>query len=206
MVKVWSELRGERAKEQAADVATVVWVVFWGSIVWGLFQFLVGFAEAGRLVRTGGQTVISRGRDLGEALSGVPLVGANLNSTVRDTFSDLGLPLSQFGTDMERFIVLVAIVLALLLALVTIGPWLNRYLPWRWRRLRRMRAAHRVVRVAVKAPAPVVEEALALRAVTRLDYKELLDFTPDPLGDWAAGRYDRLARAEMASVGLRSSG
>jgi hypothetical protein len=44
---------------------------------------------------------------------------------------------------------------------------------------------------------------LALRAVTRLEYSDLLEFTPDPLGDWKAGRHDRLARAELASVGLR---
>jgi hypothetical protein len=42
-----------------------------------------------------------------------------------------------------------------------------------------------------------------MRAVTRLDYTDLLEFTPDPLGDWANGRHDRLARAELASVGLR---
>ena len=42
-----------------------------------------------------------------------------------------------------------------------------------------------------------------MRAVTRLDYRELLEFTPDPIGDWVAGRHDRLAQAELASVGLR---
>ena len=35
------------------------------------------------------------------------------------------------------------------------------------------------------------------------DYSALLEFTPDPFGDWATGRNDRLARAELASVGLR---
>ena len=203
MVKIWSELRKERLKEQLADVATLAWTLFWASVVWTFFQFLVGFAEAGRVIRNGGQTVISGGRDLGESLSGVPLVGADLQGIVRDTFGDLGRPLSEFGTDMERFIVLVAVVLAFIVALITIGPWLNRYLPWRWQRLQRMRAAHRVIRVAVSAPLPVMEEALALRAVTRLEYDELLEYTPDPLGDWATGRHDRLARAELASVGLR---
>ena len=42
-----------------------------------------------------------------------------------------------------------------------------------------------------------------MRAVCRLDYSALLEYTPDPLGDWASGRNDRLARAELASVGLR---
>ena len=97
----------------------------------------------------------------------------------------------------------VAIVLALLLALVTMVPWLNRYLPWRWARLRGVRAANRAIRTAPDGGQASVEKTLAMRAITRLDYAELLDFTPDPLGDWAKGRHDRLARAELASVGLR---
>jgi hypothetical protein len=97
----------------------------------------------------------------------------------------------------------VAAVLALLLALVTLGPWLARYLPWRWERVRRVRAAHRAIRTAPEPGNPTIERTLAMRAVTRLDYETLLEFTPDPLGDWAADRHDRLARAELASVGLR---
>ena len=61
---------------------------------------------------------------------------------------------------------------------------------------------------AAKACARPGDEAqedvpLALRAVTRLDYSTLLEYTPDPVGDWATGRHERLARAELASVGLR---
>jgi hypothetical protein len=45
---------------------------------------------------------------------------------------------------------------------------------------------------------------LASRALHRLEYAELLDFTPDPFGDWTSGRFDRLAQAELESVGLRT--
>jgi hypothetical protein len=86
---------------------------------------------------------------------------------------------------------------------VTIGPWLIRYLPWRWERLRRVRSAHHAIRKAPDTDAGI-EKTLAMRAITRLDYPTLLDFTPDPIGDWTSGRHDRLARAELASVGLRA--
>jgi len=98
---------------------------------------------------------------------------------------------------------IVSIVLALLLALVTLVPWLSRYLPWRWERLRRIRAANRAIRTTPRVADADITHALAMRAVTRLDYSTLLEYTPDPLGDWASGRHDRLARAELASVGLR---
>lgn len=203
MIKIWSELPIARLKEQVADVATLVWLLFWGNIVWRLFEFLVGFAEAGRMVRTGGEGMIQSGSDLGESLADLPLVGPQLRDIARDAFTGAGRPLSDFGTELERFIVVVAVVLALLLALVTLAPWLSRYLPWRWERLRRVRAAHRAIRAASDLGAPEIERALAMRAVTRLDFPTLLEFTPDPLGDWAGGRHDRLARAELASVGLR---
>jgi len=203
MIKIWSELRVTRLTEQLADLATLLWVVFWGDIVWRLFQFLAGFAEAGRIIRAGGQTMIQSGRDLGDSLAGVLLVGSQLRDIARDAFAGAGRPLSDFGTELEQFILIVAIVLALLLALVTLMPWLARYLPWRWERLRRIRAANRAIRTAPKVADADINHALAMRAVTRLDYSTLLEYTPDPLGDWASGRHDRLARAKLASVGLR---
>jgi hypothetical protein len=203
MIKIWSELPVARAKEQIADVATLLWVLFWGSIVWRLFEFLASFAEAGRMIRSGGEQMVQSGRDLGDSLAGVPLVGSQLRDIARTAFAAPGQPLSDFGTQLEQFIVVVAVVLALLLALVVLVPWLNRYLPWRWERLRRVRAAHRAIRSAPAAGNAAIERVLAMRAVTHLDYSTLLGYTPDPLGDWATGRHDRLARAELASVGLR---
>ena len=203
MIKIWSELPAMRAREQVADLATLLWVVFWGNIVWQLFQFLAGLAEAGRTVHAGGQTMIKSGRDLGDSLADLPLVGSQVRDIARDAFAGAGQPLSDFGTELEQFIFVVAIVLALLLALVTMAPWLVRYIPWRWDRVRHMRAAHRAIRTAPELADASIERALAMRAMTRLDYSTLLEYTPDPLGDWTAGRHDRLARAELASVGLR---
>ena len=202
MIKVWSEVRGARRREQVADIATLVWVGLWGSIVWQLFEFLTSFAEAGRVVRAGGENLVLGGRDLGDSLAGLPLVGSQVRDITRDAFAGAGLPLTDFGTQLEQFIFVVATVLALLLAFVTLGPWLTRYLPWRWVRLQRLRAAHRAIRTAPGRDADI-ERTLAMRAVCRLDYGDLLECTPDPLGDWASGRHDRLARAELASVGLR---
>jgi hypothetical protein len=202
MIKVWSELPLARTREQIADVATLIWVVFWGSIVWQLFQFLVGFAGVGRAVHEGGENMIEGGRSLGDSLAGLPLVGSQVRDLASGAFAAGGQPISSLGTELVEFITIVSVVLALLLALVTIVPWLIRYVPWRLERLRRVRSAHRAIRRAPQTDSGI-EKTLALRAISRLDYDTLLDFTPDPVGDWVAGRHDRLARAEMASVGLR---
>ena len=203
MIKIWSELPVARTKEQIADVATLLWVLFWGSIAVRLFLFLASFAQAGRTIRSGGEQMVQSGRDLGDSLTGVLLVGPQLGDIARNAFAAPGQPLSAFGSQLEQFVVVVSVVLALLLALVTLVPWLNRYLPWRWKRLRRVRAASRAIRTAPRAVDASIERILAMRAVSRLEYSTLLGYTPDPIGDWANGRHDRLARAELASVGLR---
>ena len=203
MVRIWSELRHPRLTEQAVDLMTGLWIAIWGYIAWRLYQLLASFAEAGRTIRAGGDTMTQSGRDLGSALAGVPLVGEGLQNVTQNAFAGAGKPLITFGSDLESFILLIAAVISLLVLLVPLLPWLSRYVPWRWERLRRLRAAHRAVRAAPTITSTAVDEVLALRAITRLDYRDLLAYTPDPVGDWAAGRHDRLARAELASVGLR---
>jgi len=203
MIRLWSEIRGGRAKEQIADVATLAWLLLWAATSWSVYRLVIDFAGAGRAIRDGGETMIQGGRDLGAALAGIPLVGEGLRGVSERAFSGAGSPIVSFGTDLEGLIALVGALLALLLFFVPTLPWLSRYAPWRWMRLRSMRAGHRAIRVAPKADSDAIRQVLALRAVTRLDYGELLDFTPDPIGDWVAGRHDRLAQAELASVGLR---
>jgi hypothetical protein len=203
MVKIWSELPGARRQEQLADIATVIWVVFWGRLVWLLYELLASFAGAGRSIRDGGTGLTQAGQDLGGSLRDLPVVGEAVSGLVRDALAGAGQPLSEFGSEVEAFVLIVAAAIALLFALVTLVPWLNRYLPWRWTRLRLVRAAHHALRRPTGMSDLEIEQILAMRAVMRLDYPTLLEFTPDPLGDWASGRHDRLAQAELASVGLR---
>jgi hypothetical protein len=202
MIKIWSELPVARTREQLADVATLLWVAFWGGVVWRLFQFLIGFTDVGRAVHAGGENMIEGGRSLGDSLEGLPIVGSTVADIASGAFAAGGQPISDLGTGLEEFITVVSLVLTLILAIVTLGPWLFRYIPWRRERLRRMRSAHRAIRKAPDKDA-ATQEILAMRAMSRLEYATLLDFTPDPLGDWTSGRHDRLAKAELASVGLR---
>ena len=97
MIKLWSELPRARSRELLADVTTLIWVVFWGIVVWRLFEFLSSFAEAGRSVQAGGQTMVQGGRDLGESLAGLPLVGSQVRDITRDAFAGAGTPLTSFG-------------------------------------------------------------------------------------------------------------
>jgi hypothetical protein len=204
---IWSERPLMRAGEILADVTTLLWLTIWISLGARLYGLLANLAESGRLVRRGGSGITGAGESIGSALEGVPLIGEGAAEGIRGAMAAAGEPLVVFGTDLERVLIIIAAVLGAILVAVAIIPWLNRYLPWRIARWRRLNAAVRVIRRTKHGAEPIpdatLESLLASRAVNRLEYDELLEFTPDPFGDWVAERHDRLAMAELDRVGLR---
>jgi hypothetical protein len=202
IVKIWSELRLAQSREVAADVATAAWVILWAWIAWHVYTTVASFAAAARLVRDGGVNLRSAAVDISANTSGLPVVGEQLSAAVRSSITAAANPFVDFGSELETLILILAVVISLLVLAVPLVPWLTRYLPWRFGRLRRLRAAHRVVRSSRVLP-EVAEELLAARAIYRLDYETLLEYSPDPFGDFTSGRHDRLARAELADSGLR---
>jgi hypothetical protein len=201
-VKIWSELPGAQSREVVADAATALWVIVWASIAIQLYRVLSGFAPAARLIRDGGVNLRAAGTDIAANASGLPVVGKELGNAVRSSMTAAANPFVDFGAELETLILVLAAVISLLVLAVPLVPWLFKYLPWRVARLRRVRAAHRVARSS-SLPSGVAEKILASRAVYTLDYQALLDYSPDPFGDFAKGKYDRLAEAELATVGLR---
>jgi len=207
MVKIWSELPGARTREVVADVATIAWIALWGSLAWQLYSFLAELAEAGRLVRSGGEGLQAAGRSVGDGLNGLPIVGEAAGDAVRGGFEGAGAPIVAAGRDLETLVIVVAATLGLVVLLIPLIPWLSRYIPWRLERVQRLRAAHAAIRrprAGDRLADDGLDRVLAGRALNRLDWPTLMDYTPDPIGDWTSGRFDRLARAEYEEAGLRT--
>lgn len=203
MLKFYSEIPTARARELVADLSTWAWVALWTVIGVRIHDTLSAFAEAGRILRGGGENIQGAGAQLGDALAGVPLIGEGVDTLTTGAFASAGEPFIFVGGELESLLILIARLLALLVVAVMLIPWLSRYLPWRAERLATVRAAHRAIRRAPDLSRAEMQRALAMRALNRLRYADLLDHTRDPFGDFAAGRYERLAKAELASVGLR---
>ena len=206
---IWSERRGPRFREIAADVATIAWIGLWAMLGIQLFSGLAELAGAGRLIRDGGAGMISTGGHVAGAVEDIPLVGADAASQIRGAFAAAGQPVVDFGSDIERLLIIIAALFGLIVVAIAVVPWLNRYLPWRVARFQRLNAGKRVIRSAGPAASGrdasgEIERILASRALHRLEYAELLEFTPDPFGDWLSGRLDRLADAELERTGLQA--
>lgn len=204
MLKFWSETPAARSREVVADLATWAWVALWTVVGSRIHDTIAAFAAAGRVLQDGGTNIQGAGASLGDGLGGIPLVGEGIDTLTTGAFATAGEPFIYVGQELESLLILIARLLALLVVGVMLIPWLSRYLPWRARRLATVRTAHRAIRLAPSGVrGPELQRALASRAISRLSYEELLDHTADPFGDYAAGRFDRLATAELASVGLR---
>lgn len=125
--------------------------------------------------------------------SGVKKVGASV-PVVGDPVEDLGAQ----GEDSVHH-------LANLLGLIVFGVpallVLWRLLPERVSQIRRLTAAARVLKAGDD---PERRRVLAERAAFSLPYSRLLAYTPDPLGDLAAERYDSLVAAALEDEGLRA--
>ena len=204
---IWSERRGPRMREIAADVATLAWLGLWVTLGIRLYGGLAELAGAGRLITDGGARIRDTGNEVAGVLGGIPLVGEGAATRVRGAFGGAADPVMQFGSDVERLLIIIAALLGLMLVAIAVIPWLTRYVPWRVERVRRLNAGA----TAIRRPRarsqdaiaePELRRLLASRALHRLDYDQLLEFTPDPFGDWTAGRFDRLVQAELETVGL----
>ena len=206
MFKLWSELPGARATELAADAGTVLWAALWIAVSRRLYEMLAAFSGTGRFIRDGGRNLDAAGRQIGDALGGVPVIGHNVGDLVRLSMGVAARPFLSVGTSLEHLVLLVASLFSTIVLAVAVAPWLYRYVPWRWKRLGSLWAADRVVHTSPGVSATEVERLLASRALHRLSYQALLRYSPDPFGDWARGHYGRLAQAELASVGLRTRG
>jgi hypothetical protein len=204
MLKFYSELWPARIRELVTDLLTWGWVALWTVVGLRIYEAIAQFSETGRVLSGGGVNIQGAGAQLGDALQGVPLIGEGANDLATSAFSAAGEPFIQVGMELESLLIFIARLLALLVVAVMLVPWLSRYLPWRATRLATVRAAHYAIR---RAPHDMsdraLQHALATRALARLTYQELLDHTSDPFGDYAAGHYERLAKAELHSVGLK---
>ena len=203
MLKFWSETPAARTREIVADVATWAWVALWAVIGAKIHDRSRRSPRRVACCRRGGTNIQGAGASLGAAFADVPLVGAGIKDVATGVFDTAGDPFIYVGRELESMLILIARLLALLVVGLALIPWLSRYLPWRAERLANVRAAHQAIR---RAPATCRRPRSSRRwrpAPSTGSLPGPARDTSDPLGDFAAGHYERLARAELASVGLR---
>jgi len=133
------------------------------------------------------------------AVGSVPVVGDQLASALNAAGADTGGNLTSLAQQGNEQVHHLALLLGWLMALLPTVVLLVAVLPRRIRQVRSMSAAGAVLSNNV---GPANRQLLASRAAFGLPYGVLLQYTRDPFGDLAAGRYDALVTATLEQAGL----
>jgi hypothetical protein len=198
-VRLYPEQPGRRLDLIARDLAVLLALVLFAKIGWEVHDAVDRLAVLGDGVESAGKGVSGGFDAAADAVDGTPLIGDDLGHALRSAGAGSGGEVQELGRGGAGAAHDLANLLGLLFFALPAGLLLLWALPPRIRQVRRLNAAAK----AVGELSPERRRLLAMRAAFGLPYGELLRFTPDPLGDLEAGRYDALVAAELEQVGLR---
>jgi hypothetical protein len=182
------------------DVLLVLWIWLWVSIADTVHDATLGLARPGRQIDESATGLAGRLRDAGESISGVPLVGDD----VQKPFEGAGGAADQLaaaGRAQVEAVQTLAFWLGIAVALIPILIALAVYLPPRIRFVRRATAGKRFLDAAADL------DLFALRAMTNQPLHVLARVSDDPAGGWRDRDPDvvrRLAELELKDCGLRA--
>nr|MDQ3823766.1 hypothetical protein [Actinomycetota bacterium] len=131
----------------------------------------------------------------------VPLVGGEVADGLRSAGEGTGGNVAELGRSGEEAVHRLANLLGVVTFVLPSIVLLATTMPRRVALARRLTTAARVL---VDQDEPERRRLIAMRAAFSLPYGRLLQYTRDPFGDLAAGRYDPLVAAALEDVGLRA--
>ena len=197
-MKTYSDLPVRRALQATGDLLLVLWIWLWVSIADSVHDATLGLAKPGRQIDESATGLAGRLRDAGESISGVPVVGDD----VQKPFEGAGGAadnLAAAGRAQVEAVQTLAFWLGIAVALIPILIALAVYLPPRIRFVRRATAGRRFLDSAADL------DLFALRAMTNQPLHVLARVSDDPAGGWRERDPDvvrRLAALELRDCGL----
>lgn len=198
-MRLYPEQRAARVDAAARDLATVLALVVFALVALEVHDAVDKLAVLGEGVETAGKGVSGGFDAAAEAVDGTPIVGDELGDAFRGAGEGTGGEVEELGRGGAGAAHDLADLLGLLFFALPSALFLLWALPPRVRQVRRLNEAVR----ALADLSPERRRLVAMRAAFGMPYGELLRFTPDPLGDLEAGRYDALVAAELDRAGLR---
>ncbi|MCF6745892.1 hypothetical protein E9529_16730 [Blastococcus sp. KM273128] len=201
-MRLYAEHPALRARQLAADVGFLVWVVAWVLVARAAHGAVLLLAAPGRAVEDLGRSVAGSMDSAASAAEGVPLVGDELAAPF-SALSGAGGSVRGAGQSAQDAVETLATILAVVLVLLPVGWLLLRWLPWRLRWARDAGAAGRL------AGSGAGLDVLAVRALAHAPLPRLAALPPGTGAAWHAGdpvAARALAAVELDRLGLRPPG
>lgn len=186
----------------ALDAALAAWAVVWLVVAIVIATEVRDLGELSDTVGAVGGAAESAGGALG-LVGELPVIGGPVGGALdvpAEEIREAGALAQETAETSRKSVNALSVMLGLTIALLPTLPILAIYVP-----ARRARAEEaRIVRDAVNRTGndPALQDFLARRAVHNLSLRALQREAEEPWRDLAAGRHDRLARAELRRLGL----
>jgi hypothetical protein len=188
-----------RARQLAADLGMVAWIVVWVVVARAVHAAVLVLAEPGRAVEDLGASVADNMNSAADAAQGVPIVGDELSAPF-DALAGASGAVTGAGQAAQHAVGTLAAILAVVLVVLPVGWLLLRWLPWRLSYVREAGAARRLM-----TGAPDLD-ILAARALATAPLPRLAALPSGTGAAWHAGdptAVRALAGLELARLGLR---
>lgn len=199
-MRLYPDSPGLRLSALARDLAALVVLVLLAWLGLAVHDAVDRLAVLGEGVTTAGGAVRGGFERAAEGVDDAPLVGGPLGDALRDAGEGTGGNVEDAGQRGETAAHDLADILGILFFGLPATLVLALWLPRRIAEVRTLNAALRTLGAPDDAER---RRLIAMRAAFSLPYAVLTRYTPDPLGDLAAERYDRLLAAAYDEVGLR---
>lgn len=198
-IRLYPDAPVARRRTVARDALLIACLLVLAWLAIRVHDGVASLEQVGHTVAQAGSSV-QRGFDsAASSVAGAPIIGGQLSQGLRSAGASTGGSATSAAQQSESDVATAATVLGLLTFLLPAALILQRYLPARWRQIRRMTAAMRVLHAATDQQRGAL---LAQRAAFSLPYHQLLRHTTDPLGDLQAGRYEPLIAAVLEDAGI----
>lgn len=199
-MRIYPQLTGPLVGTVLRDVFVVALLLTCWAVGQTVYEAVRAVEVVGRGVELAGDGVQDGFSRAGDAVDDTPVVGDRLGGAFEDAGSATGGRAADAGREGQRRIKRLATVLGWSTGGVPAALMLLLYAPRRYRQVRMLTAAERMVRGTGE---PERDRMLAMRAAFSLPYDVLLRHTRDPFGDLAEGRLEPLHAAVLEEAGLR---
>lgn len=200
-MRLYPDVRSRRLATLFRDLLAILALALLAWLGLAVHDAVDRLAVLGEGVNSAGSSVQGGFESAAEKVEGAPVVGDDIADGLRGAGEGTGGNVAELGARGESAAHRLADLLGLLVFGLPALFVLARWLPPRIAQVRQLTAASRVL----AEPGSLDRERLiAMRAAFSLPYGQLLQYTRDPLGDLAAGRYDQLVAAALDDAGLRA--
>jgi hypothetical protein len=198
-MRLYPDTPDDRGRAVAKDALVLLTLFVLAWLALKVHDTVDKLAVLGTGVHDSGEAVQNGFGAAADAVSGVPVVGGEVGDALRDAGAGTGGNVADAGRAGEDRVHDLANLLGFLFFALPASILLVTTLPGRIRQVRELNAAGRLLDTSSEERRRLV----AMRAAFTLPASELARHTKDPLGDLAAGRYDRLIEAAYDAAGLR---